>query len=220
MASEAMERFADAIRAFEHAIQRAHQMVALFDALAALRPDDRANDDALRSSFVQAVSSFDFFAHELAIIEAKHRFQNALATRNISLPMEVMTISNADERFTAAALQVRQANSYKAFVDPSKLAEMLSCYCTKPWDRICERLNEGIARDDLRTAEQIKGRLKSIWKRRNQIAHEADVDPTYAGIGLWPIDKTDTVSTIDFIFKLAIQLPHVIACELRAPDDE
>lgn len=215
-----MERFNDAIATFEHAIQRAQQMVTLFDALTALRPGDAANDDALRSSYIQAVSSFDFFAHELAIIEAKHRFQNAVATRNISLPMEVMTITDVEERFSAAESQVRQANSYKAFVDPGKLAELLACYCTKPWDKICEKLNDGVAEDDQRTVGQLKGRLKPIWKRRNQIAHEADVDPTFAGVGLWPIDKVDTDLTITFMLEVGLQLPHVISCELSAENDE
>lgn len=220
MLSEAMERFSDAIATFEHAIQRAQRMVALFDALTALRPGDAANDDALRSSYIQAVSSFDFFAHELAVIEAKHRFQNAAATRNINLPMEIMTITDAGERLSAAEVQVRQSNSYKAFVDPAKLAEVLSCYCTRPLDKICEKLNEGAAEGDEWTTDQLKGRLKSIWKRRNQIAHEADVDPTFAGIGLWPIDKVDTELTITFMSEVGMQLPHVISCELRAGDDE
>lgn len=215
-----MERFNDATTVFQHAIQRARQMVALFDALAALRPGDSANDDALRSSYIQAVSSFDFFAHELAAIEAKHRFQNAVATRNITLPMEVMTIENADDRLAAAEVQVRQANSYKAFVDPAKLAEMLSCYCKKPWDKICEELNNGTADAKRRTAEQLRGQLKSIWKRRNQIAHEADVDPTFAGIGLWPIDKTDTELTITFMLEIGLKLPHVISQELDAGDSD
>ncbi|WP_417255058.1 HEPN domain-containing protein [Celeribacter sp.] len=220
MVSEAMERFNDAISTFEHAIQRTQHMVALFDALTALRPGDPANDDALRSSYILAVSSFDFFAHELAAIEAKHRFKNAIDTRNINLPMEVMTITDENERLAVAESQVRQSNSFKAFVDPAKLAELLSCYCTKPWDKICERLNEGAIEQDQRTVDELKGRLKSIWKRRNQIAHEADVNPTLSGIGLWPIDKVDTELTITFMSKVGLQLPHVISQELSAGGDQ
>lgn len=215
-----MERFESAISTFEHAIQRARQMVALFDALTALRPGDAANDDALRSSYIQAVSSFDFFVHEIAVIEAKHRFQNAEATRKIKLPMEIITIADTNERYAEAEAQVRQANSYKAFVDPAKLAEVLSCYCTKPWDKIRDRFNDGLNQEDIRTSEQLKGRLKAIWKRRNQIAHEADVDPTLAGIGLWPVDKVDTELTIDFMVKVGTQLPHVISRSLECGEDE
>ncbi|WP_439631043.1 hypothetical protein [Shinella sp.] len=206
-----MERFNDAISTFEHASDRARQMVNLFDALSALRRQDPANDDALRSAYFQAVSSFDFFAHELAAIEAQHRFKEGLKTRNITLPMEIMTIQDPEARVTAAESQIRQANSYKAFVDPAKLAEMLSCYCPTPWQKIVDRMNQGKEAPDRRTAEQIKGQLKSIWKRRNQIAHEADVNPTLAGIRLWPIDKPDTELTISFILEVGEQLPHVIS---------
>ncbi len=221
-----MERFNDAMATFKHAIERARQMVTLYDALTALRPKEPANDDALRSAYFQTVSSFDFFAHELAAIEAKHRFQNGLKTRKITLPMEVMTILDGDARIGAAEVQIRQGNSYKAFVDPGKLAEMLSCYCESPWQKIGNRMNEGKDIGDQRTADHIKGQLKSIWKRRNQIAHEADVNPTLAGIGLWPIDKPDTELTIGFILSVGEQLPYVISEQLphviseRYPDGE
>ncbi|AZQ66058.1 hypothetical protein EF888_02315 [Silicimonas algicola] len=213
-----MERFDDAIATFLHAVERARQMVSLFDALSAIRIRDPANDDALRSAYILAVSSFDFFAHELALVEAKHRFRSSLKTRNITLPMELMTINDAEERSNAAESQIRQSNSYKAFVDPAKLAEMLSCYCANPWQKITERLNEGKVVGDRRTDVQVKGQLKSIWKRRNQIAHEADVNPTLAGITLWPIDKPDTELTIAFILELGEHLPGVIAEALPEED--
>lgn len=213
-----MERFLSAVSTFEHAIARARQMVRLYDALSALRIDDPANDDALRAAYFQAVSSFDFFAHEIAAIEAKYRFETGKRTRNISLPMEIMTIADAAARIAAAEEQVRQSNSYKAFVDPAKLAEMLSCYCEGPWDRLCTLMNEGKGAAEQRSSEQIKGQLKSIWKRRNKIAHEADVNPALAGISLWPIDKQDADLTIYFVEELGSHLPPVIASELQ--DDQ
>lgn len=206
-----MERFIDATTTFDHAIDRARQMVALFDALTALRPHAPANDDALRSAYFLAVSSFDFFAHELAAIEAKHRFTNNLRTRNIHLPMDIMTIEDSEMRIATAEGHVRQANSYKAFVDPAKLAEMLSCYCSKPWDKLANLINAGLVEAERRPAEGIKGQLKSIWKRRNQIAHEADVNPALAGVSLWPIDKTDTEITIGFIASIGAHMPRVIS---------
>lgn len=206
-----MERFGDAIQTFDHAMERARQMVNLFDALSALRRDDPANDDALRSAYFQAVSSFDFFVHEVALIEAQHRFRNGIKTRNISLPMEVITIADAEERLDAATTQIRQNNSYRAFVDPAKLAELLSCYCEKPWQKVIDRLNNGREPADLLEEKRVKSQLKSIWKRRNQIAHEADVNPTLAGITLWPIDKPDTEMIIAFIAMLGEPLPHIIS---------
>lgn len=211
-----MERFQDATSTFEHAIERSRHMISLFDALSALRKDDPANDDALRSAYILAVSSFDFFAHELAAIEAKHRFNHAERTRNISLPMELMILSEPEARVSAAEDMIRQANSYKAFVDPAKLAEMLSCYCDEPWKKISDHINASKPQNEHKNAEQMKGQLKSIWKRRNRIAHEADVNPTMAGISLWPIDKPDTELTITFIHELGLGLPHVISAVLGA----
>jgi hypothetical protein len=189
-------------------------MVTLYDALTGLRPRDAANDDALRSAYFQTVSSFDFFVHELAAIEAKHRFQNCIRTRNIALPMEIMTIEGDEARTDAAEAHIRQANSFKALVDPNKLAELLACYCENPWEKIVERMNQGRSRADQRTADQIKGHLREIWRRRNRIAHEADVNPTLSGISLWPIDKADTELTISLILSVGEQLPDVIAIQL------
>ncbi|WP_426313535.1 hypothetical protein ACN9MF_18005 [Methylobacterium fujisawaense] len=213
-----MERFESATATFYHAMDRARQMVSLFDALSALRPREPANDDALRSAYFLAVSSFDFFAHEVAAVEAKHRFTNGVRTRNIHLPMDIMTINDLETRIATAEQYVRQSNSYKAFVDPAKLAEMLSCYCLKPWDSLSARMNDDVADADRRSTDEIKGQLKSIWKRRNQIAHEADVNPTLAGVALWPIDKVDTGITIDFIGLLGKHLPPIIAAPLVEDD--
>lgn len=215
-----MERFGDALGTFEHAMDRARQMIDLYDGLCALRRDDPANDDALRSAYFQAVSSFDFFVHEVALVEAKHRFHSGIRTRNISLPMEVITLADAEEKLDAAAAHIRQQNSYKAFVDPAKLAELLSCYCDKPWQKLLARINDGRDPPDFSEERNVKGQLKSIWKRRNQIAHEADVNPTLAGITLWPIDKSDTEMTISFIAMLGTHIPPVISEHLPAEDGE
>jgi hypothetical protein len=103
-------------------------------------------------------------------------------------------------------------------VDPAKLAELLSCYCLKPWDRLAILINSGLPETERKSPEHIKGQLKSVWKRRNQIAHEADVNPTLAGVSLWPIDKVDTEITISFISSIGAHMPKVISEPLL--DDE
>jgi hypothetical protein len=204
-----MIRFEDANTNFLHAMTRAREMINLFDALSALRPGNSANDDALRAAYFQAVSSFDFFAHEIAAVEARYRFTSAIATRKIHLPMEILTAASAAERETNAENHIRTTNSYKAFVDPAKLAELLSCYCEEPWNKISQRLSatHGVTV----SADELKAQLKSIWQRRNKIAHEADINPALAGVSLWPIDKEDAESTINFLTKLATELPAVVA---------
>jgi hypothetical protein len=213
-----MERFSAAVATFEHALDRSRQMVTLFDALSALRPREAANDDALRSAYILAVSSLDFLAHELAAVEANHRFSSNLLTRNIQLPMDVITSAEFETRVAAAENHIRQANSYKAFVDPAKLAELLSCYCHKPWEKLAALINSGLPENEKKSCDHIKGQLKSVWKRRNQIAHEADINPTLGGVSLWPIDKADTELTINFIGSIGAQLPKVFS-EILSGDD-
>ena len=203
-----MDRFETCNEAFAHAVSRARDMCQLYSGLSHLR-DDPSNDDVLRAACFQAVSSFDFYVHEVVATEASHRFRNSLPTRNIVLPMEITMISDSVERFDAVDLHVRESHSYKTFVDPKKLSEILSCFCESPWNLIVEKHNEmhgeGV---DKRT---LMAQLKTIWKRRNKIAHEADVNPTLSGISLWPIDLTDADITVAFVKKLGQCLPDVIS---------
>lgn len=206
-----MARFDNALSTFEHAISRSVEMISLYDALVAIRRNQPENDDALRSAYFQVVSSFDFLAHEIAAIEGRFRFESSLKTRNLTLPMEIITISDNADRVNAAEIEIRKINSFKAFVDPGKLAEMLSCYCDQPWERVANHYNSTRDEPERKTAAELKIRLKNIWKRRNQIAHEADVNPAMAGISLWPITKEDTELTVEFIKNLGECLPEVIS---------
>lgn len=210
-----MSRFQGCNDVFAHAITRSRDMIQLFSGLSHIRRDP-ANDDALRAAYFQAVSSFDFYVHEIVAIEASHRFRNAIPTRNILLPMEITMISLEEDRYIAVDANIRERNSYKAFVDPQKLSEVLSCFCDKPWDVIVDVHNalhgDGVDRNSL------VGQLKNIWKRRNKIAHEADVNPTLSGVSLWPIDRADTEITVDFVEKLARCLPDVISRTLIIDD--
>ena len=46
----------------------------------------------------------------------------------------------------------------------------------------------------------VKTQLRAIIDRRNQIVHEADLDPSYPGtITRWPISPADVTSTLEFI---------------------
>ena len=44
----------------------------------------------------------------------------------------------------------------------------------------------------------IKDQLRLIVERRNKIAHEADIDPSFPG-ARWPISLQDTLDSINFI---------------------
>ena len=206
-----MDRFSDCTAAFREASGRAREMISLFDALEMLRKDDK-NEDALRAAWIQAVSSFDFFVHELVVLEATYRFSSCVSTRNLQLPMEIAVMVNSAERSDAFAAHIRQSNSYKAFVAPDRLAEVLSCFTLNPWEKIEVEYNQ--ANGEKKEANELKRSLKQIWDRRNKIAHEADINPTLSGTQLWPLYKEDAEFTIDFVERLGVCLPRVISTSL------
>ena len=46
----------------------------------------------------------------------------------------------------------------------------------------------------------MKNRLRAIVNRRNQIVHEADLDPSIPGsMNRWSISSADVTSALDFI---------------------
>ena len=59
------------------------------------------------------------------------------------------------------------------------------------------------------TVPEVKAHLILIVDRRNKIAHEADLDPTYPGTR-WPISIVDTTNAVDFIEKICKTIHSVI----------
>ena len=78
-----------------------------------------------------------------------------------------------------------------SFQFPDKIADAIRLVSTvKLWEAVALKRNEDI--------KATKAQLRAIVDRRNQIAHEADLDPTNAG-ERWPIDGPLVEEAIDFI---------------------
>lgn len=202
-----MPRFDPCLERFEHAISRSREMINLFAALNLIRVAPE-NDDALRAAYFQAVSSFDLLVHDALLAEVEHRARNRFPTRKVDVPLDLIGIADADERVGMIVDHVRKGNSYKSFVDPAKLSEALSCIFEEPWPKIAEKFSE--RKGTVAPVDELKGQLKSIWGRRNKIAHEADINPVLAGISLWPIDAEDTNLTVDFLYDLGHSLTDTL----------
>ena len=61
--------------------------------------------------------------------------------------------------------------------------------------------------DDIK---QIKEQLSSIVERRNKIAHEADINPTYNTGERWPIDENMVNDAVDFIEQVVNSIHQVL----------
>jgi hypothetical protein len=72
----------------------------------------------------------------------------------------------------------------------------------KLWDEVATKLGN--------PAKDVKQQLSAIVDRRNKIAHEADIDPTF-GIGSrWYIDKVLVNDAIDFIEEVIESIHQIL----------
>ena len=70
--------------------------------------------------------------------------------------------------------------------------------------------NEVAATLSTNPSQDIREQLSLIVGRRNQIAHEADVDPSYGG-RLWPIDLLLADDAVTFIESIAETIYVVVS---------
>lgn len=56
----------------------------------------------------------------------------------------------------------------------------------------------------------MKARIRLIVDRRNKIAHEADLDPSYPG-SRWPITESDVASSCQFLSQIAEAIHVTVA---------
>jgi RiboL-PSP-HEPN len=99
--------------------------------------------------------------------------------------------------------EVREKLGYQSFQQPEKIADAIRFISDKKlWDEVSIKL--GIP------AKGIKQQLSAIVDRRNKIAHEADINPTF-GIGSrWNIDEILVNDAVDFIEQVVESIHQVL----------
>lgn len=118
------------------------------------------------------------------------------------VPFEVAAAATSTKVESLLEAHVCQVNSYKSFVDPKKYSDAMGCFVSNPWDRVAAKLG--------RDAQSVKQRVRTIYRWRNRIAHEADINPALAGVELWPIDKQDVVEAIHDVEKVGLASIEVL----------
>jgi hypothetical protein len=97
--------------------------------------------------------------------------------------------------------ETRRQHSIRSFQRPDKIADAFRLVWPLPlWDAVAADLG--------RPAADLKTSLDLIIDRRNQIAHEADVDPTTGS--RWPISDPDVTTAVDFVEQLVGAFERVI----------
>jgi hypothetical protein len=157
--------------------------------------------DILRAQYVMLVSALDHFIHELVRFGMLEIYnENRRATKEFK---EFIFSTDKNILFSKAIMeeksdiwlnhQIRHRNGFKSFQEADKIKEaMLLIIEVDIWKEVASILGEDV--------RQIKRRLNLIIDRRNQISHEADIEPTYQELRTIYID--DVKDSILFIESL------------------
>jgi hypothetical protein len=190
----------NSIKQFNNSIQNIRDLTSTIERLDNITTNLVDFSDLYRSQIVLVISSLDHFIHEFVLeemLEIYNGRRNATNSFNaFTVPISSFLQFRPTDSFIAS--HIRQKNSWLSFQDPDKIADAIRHISDKKiWEEVSPefRLNAG----------DIKTKLKLVVDRRNKIAHEADIDPSFPS-RKWPISITDVRETIDFIEKLANEL--------------
>ena len=187
-----------AIDLFRISIARVRDLIAVHNSLKAQASSVLDLSDILRASLVLAVSALDYYIHEVVRIGMLeiHRGQRpeppAFSGFQISLGNARAGINAGQNIDSWLEDEIRQRHSYKSFQSPNAIADAVRLISDrKLWEEVS--INMG------RPAKDIKKELSRIVDRRNKIAHEADIDPSYPIGDRWPIDELLVNEAVDFL---------------------
>jgi hypothetical protein len=181
-----------AFRTFQSGCGRADGLCHIHKYLKKTSPAALDCNDILRSSIVLVVSSFDLYIHEVFRSETIHRLRHKQKISSLKIPFN-SAILDGEDQITFIEECIYKDINYKSFVAPSKLEECLKKLIDDPWSKISKHFGE--------SQSICRSNLKAIVDLRNRIAHEADVNPAFAGIELWPIYREDVERSISFLRK-------------------
>ena len=187
---------------FRISISRVRDLIAVHNSVQVISTPALDLSDILRAALVLSVSALDYYVHEvvrLGMLEiysgsrpeppAFSRFQVSLgSTRSLDNLLE-------DE--------IRQRHSYKSFQQPDNIAEAIRLIADKKlWEEVGNLMD--------RPAKDIKQELSIIVDRRNKIAHEADIDPTFDLGNKWSINEELVNDAVDFIEQVVESIHSIL----------
>lgn len=188
-----------------------HNLTVIHDAFVGkVNPLDIS--DILRSQIVLAVSAMDCYFHDLCEEAMLYIFENKNFSTNNSFKNFTISIDTLhqiintnvviEKRFFLSK-EIKRKNGFKSFQDPKNISEALSYIgVSKVWMKIGNALGK--------ESTDIQNQLSLIISRRNQIAHESDINPTL-GIGeKYYIDGNIVNETIEFIKTIVNNIEQII----------
>jgi len=204
-----------AIEQFRLSIARVRDLIAIHNSLKSQTTSALDVSDILRAALVLTVSALDYYIHEVVTLGMLEIYRGQRSepspTPNSSQSafsrFKVSLNGARQERLIAISigswLENEIQQNYGSFFEPDKIAEAIRLISAKKlWEEVASKLNK--------PAKDIKSQLSIIVDRRNKIAHEADIDPSY-GIGSrWNIDENLVNDAVTFIEQLVENIHQVL----------
>lgn len=196
-----------AIEQFRINVERARNLSTIYKAITAQVTGALDLSDILRTALVMTVSALDHYVHEIVRVgmleayggqrpqtPAFRRFQVSLAgaLQGLGAPGDSDWLQS----------EIRTHHGYQSFQSPENIADGVRLISeVQLWNDVAARLGLDV--------KDVRDRLRLIVNRRNQIAHEADLDPSFPG-RRWPVSETLVDGAIDFIEDLAEAIQVVV----------
>ena len=196
-----------AIKQFRSNIDRVRSLGGLYTALSQLTTSAVDATDILRAQIVLAVSALDHYIHELTRLGMLEIFDGVRPTTSafgrfqitIDAAMAGLSGNSGNNWFESV---IREKHGFLAFQTPDKVSDAIRLFSNCDlWTEVSMKLGS--------SPQDVKTQLRLIVERRNKIAHEADLDPSYPGIR-WPISSADAGSTVQFINDICESIHSVI----------
>lgn len=174
-------------------------------------------EELLRAEWVARVSALDLYTHELvaqgmlAIFEGlrpptpgylKFEVSNEILNR-------VQNAVTASEKSAAFDLHVRDRLSRITYQNPDDIADGVRLFSTiELWNEVATRYG-ATSSTKTTVAKSLKTQLSLIVRRRNQIAHEGDLQPPPLREP-WPISSADLQFVADQVEGLVKAIDSVV----------
>lgn len=187
---------------FEKNLQRVKELVRVAKQMEI--ENNQASQDILRSAMVLLVSALDTFVHDVVRIGMmqilKGERKQTPEYQKFRIEMHVVSFNASYDWFDA---EIRRRHSESSFQSAGNITKGLKLIYEKDiWSSIAQDLNG--------KEEETKKKLDAIVRKRNQIAHESDVDPTSFDESYYPISVEDVEEHIKFIGKLVYSINRIL----------
>lgn len=158
-------------------------------------------EELLRAQIVMAVSALDSYLHDIVRIGLIQVFSGTRAISSASSSYEipfsdmrnVISATTTADQLSIMEGAIIRINSKDSYQSPKSIEYAMSLLgVSSIWSNVAPSFGM--------TADDVKTELGNIVRRRNQIAHESDLDPI--SLTKYPISKSDADHVVDFIDKL------------------